>query len=170
MGPGCGRKAKQPLAPTPETVVALPAPLDPTRIPDVSVWKSLGDIRPSFAGPHRGSFQRVYLNPMAARALDHGTFNPWPEGSQFVKEAFDKHRSRMGFFWMSKEQGQWVWATGDVNGKVAARFIGESSGACAACHSARAAQSDGTFSTGTAGKEALAIPPQSGLPVPKPDR
>ena len=169
MGPGCGHKTKPARAQTTETVAPLPSTLDPTHIPDLSMWKPLGDIRPSFAGPHRGTFQRVYLNPIATRAMGHGTFNPWPEGSQLVKEALDKHRKRLGFFWMSKEQGEWVWATGDVNGKVAARFIGESSGACAACHAARAAQFGGTFSPTFAGKGTLDSSIRSGLHVETPD-
>lgn len=169
MGVACDRKGfvgEAHLASSAsQTLSPPPYPMDPTHIPDRSGWKPLGDIRPSFAGPHRGSFQRVTLNPIAAAALDRGAFNPWPEGAQVVKEALDKNGKRLGYFWMSKEQGQWIWATGDLSGRVEARFPGESSGACAACHGTRAARFDGCFSPVFAGKGTLDIPLNSSAPL-----
>ncbi len=168
MGVACDHKARQTQALPAKTAGLPPPPLDPNHIPDLSMWRSLGDFRPSFAGPHRGSFQRVYVNPVAASALDRGACNPWPEGSQLVKEALDRNHKRMAYFWMSKEQGQWVWATAKVDGKVAARYIGESSGACAACHAARASQFDGTFSPALAGKDHVDISAAGGARAKQP--
>ena len=168
LATGCDHKAKQTLPQSAETPVPAPIQLDPTRIPELATWRPLGDFRPSFAGPHLGSFQKVYLNATAADALDRGTSNPWPEGSQFVKEALDKHRKRMAYFWMSKEQGKWVWASGSVDGKVAARFPGESSGACAACHAARATRFDGVFSPGLVEKPRLGAAAPASSPATQP--
>lgn len=155
MGVGCDRKGKTEPAAAPAPEMKPVAPVDPSHIPDYSTWRSLGPVRPSHAGPHRGSFQRIFLNPVAARAMDEKVFDPWPDGSQLVKEALDAQRKRLMFFWMSREQGQWVWATGDPLGKVATRFPGESSGSCAACHMARTAQFGGAFSPVFAGKGTL---------------
>ncbi len=166
MGTACDRKAHVPeakIAPASQpTPSQPPPPPDPTHIPDRTGWKPLGAVRASFAGPHRGSFQRVLLNPTASVALDHDAFKPWPDGAQIVKEALNRDGKRLGFFWMSKEQGQWVWATGDAKGQVPVRFQGETSGACAACHMGRAAQFDGAFSLVFAGKGTLNIPIQGG--------
>lgn len=156
LGLACDHKGKQGATPTPALPVPPVASVDPMHIPDFSGWKSLGPARPSQAGPHRGAFQRIYLNPVAAQALEQNAFNPWPDGSQLVKEALDSQGKRLRFFWMSRERGQWVWATGDVQGQVASRFPGESSGACAACHMARTAQFGGSFTPALAGKGTLA--------------
>src|SRR5690348_6026196 len=99
----CGRKA--PAAPLP----------DPARIPDLSAWHQVGALRPSFAGPHRGAFQRTWLNAEASRALDENAFQPWPDGTQLVKEALTRDGRRLGRFWMSKERGQWVWGQAGVD-------------------------------------------------------
>ncbi|HJW08461.1 MAG TPA: hypothetical protein VJ483_02435, partial [Holophagaceae bacterium] len=90
-------------------------------------------------------------------ALDRNRFNPWPDGSQIVKEAFDAQGARMGWFWMSKESGQWVWAQAGVDGKVDERMAGTEN-ACAACHLARAEKFDGTFAPVFAGKGTLDVP------------
>ncbi len=176
LGLGCDRRRKlpAPLAapvpsmtpdPAPTVLAVLPGP-DPAHIPDVSNWQIVGGVRRSFAGPHRGTFRRVTLNPIAATALERGNYRPWPDGTQMVKEALDAKGRRLGFFWMSKEQGQWVWATGDVKGRVAARFLGDSSGACAACHTARAARFDGSFAPALAGKESLDLQLDGEAPPP----
>jgi Cytochrome P460 len=132
--------------------------VDPSRIPDASSWKRVGEPRPSFAGPHRGSFQRVMLNDIAERALHENRFKPWPEGSQLVKEALDDKGRRVAWFWMSKEQGDWVWVQSEADGRVNERLRGETSGACAACHTSRAASFDGVFTPVFVGKGRLNIP------------
>lgn len=141
--PGCRRKA--PLRPP-----------DPSRIPDISAWEPIGGLRPSFAGPHRGAWQRTWLNAEAAQALDANAFQPWPDGTQLVKEAFTQDGKRLGWFWMSKEQGQWVWGQAGVDGRVAWRQAG-SGNSCAACHLKNAPEFDGAFAPVWAGKGRLHI-------------
>ncbi|HJU84486.1 MAG TPA: cytochrome P460 family protein [Holophagaceae bacterium] len=137
----CDRKL-----PPPPFLAKAPGPApDPSRIPSVAAWKSLGPPRPSQAGPHRGSTQKVYLNAVASKAMAEGHVHPWPDGSQFVKEAFDAQGGRMAWFWMSKERGEWVWAQADADAKVDERVQGTEN-ACAACHLARAEKFDGACS------------------------
>lgn len=131
-------------------------PPDPSRIPDLTVWQPLGGLRPSFAGPHRGALQRTFLNPIALQALNDNAFQPWPEGSQLVKEALDRDGARLGWFWMSKEQGQWVWGQAGVDGRVTWRQAGQDT-SCAACHIKNAPQFDGAFAPVWAGKGRLHI-------------
>jgi len=136
---------------------SLPVP-NPNRIPDIEHWTILGPVRPSFAGPHRGSYQRLYINAIARQALDENRFRPWPEGSQLIKEALNAKGRRTAWFWMSKERDQWIWATANPPGKVLSRDSGAASGACAACHMHHAAKFDGSFAPAFAGKGPLNIP------------
>lgn len=140
---GCGRKA------------AVPPP-DPSRIPDIRAWQALGGLRPSFAGPHRGALQRTYLNAEAAQALDANAFQPWPDGTQLVKEALNPEGQRLGWFWMSKERGRWVWGQAGPDGRVTWRQAGPDN-ACAACHVKYAPQFEGAFAPVWAGKGRLHI-------------
>ena len=140
---GCGRKAPIP-------------PPDPSRIPDFTAWSQIGGLRPSFAGPHRGSWQRTWLNAEAAQALDANAFQPWPDGTQLVKEALAQDGKRLGWFWMSKEKGQWVWGKAGVEGRVTWRQAGLDN-SCAACHMKNAPQFDGAFAPVWAGKGRLHI-------------
>ncbi|MBS1785763.1 MAG: hypothetical protein JST24_10080 [Acidobacteria bacterium] len=135
---------------------APPSPPDPSHIPDITAWQPIGGLRPSFAGPHRGAWQRTWLNPEAAAALDANQFQPWPDGSQLVKEALDKEGKRLGWFWMSHEQGAWVWGQAGVDGRVTWRQAG-SGNACAACHVKNAPQFEGAFAPVWAGKGRLHI-------------
>lgn len=154
----CGCRPEAPQAQAPVSVQApAPAPPDPSRIPDIATWQVQGPPRVSFAGPHRGSRQRVFLNAAARQALDADRFHPWPEGAQLVKEALDEHDKRIGWFWMSKEQGQWVWAQAGPDGKVEERLKGLEN-SCAACHTTNAARFDGSFAPVFAGKGTLNIP------------
>ena len=141
---GCGRKAQ------------APPPPDPSRIPDVAAWQPIGGLRTSFAGPHRGALQRTSLNGVAADALAANQFQPWPDGTQMVKEALAQDGHRLGWFWMSKEGGQWVWGQAGVDGRVAWRQAGLDN-ACAACHLKNAPQFDGAFAPVWAGKGRLHI-------------
>ena len=141
---GCGKKAE------------APPPPDPSRIPEVAAWRPLGGTRPSFAGPHRGALQRTYLNGIASDALDANAFQPWPDGTQLVKEALNADGARLGWFWMSKERGQWVWGQAGVEGRVTWRQAGLDN-ACAACHLKNAPQFDGAFAPVWAGKGRLHI-------------
>jgi len=140
---GCGRKAAAP-------------PPDPSRIPDITAWQPIGGFRPSFAGPHRGAWQRTWLNPEAAQALDANAFQPWPDGAQLVKEALTQDGKRLGWFWMSKEKGQWAWGQAGVDGRVTWRQAGLDN-SCAACHMKNAPQFDGAFAPVWAGKGRLHI-------------
>ncbi|HTL97168.1 MAG TPA: hypothetical protein VL181_00045 [Holophagaceae bacterium] len=140
----CGRKAAAP---------ALP---DPARIPDIAGWQQVGGLRPSFAGPHRGAFQRTWLNGTASGALGANAFQPWPDGTQLVKEALTPDGKRLGWFWMSKELGRWVWGQAGVEGRVTWRQAGLDN-ACAACHLKNAPQFDGAFAPVWAGKGRLNI-------------
>ncbi len=140
---GCGRKAVAP-------------PPDPTGIPNIRTWQPLGGLRPSFAGPHRGAWQRTYLNEAASQALEANTFQPWPDGTQLVKEALTQEGQRLGWFWMSKEHGQWVWAQAGAEGRVTWRQAGPDT-SCALCHMKNAPQFDGTFAPVWAGKGRLHI-------------
>ena len=142
---GCGRKA------------AAPPPPDPSRIPDLASWQAIGGLRPSFAGPHRGALQRTWLNGIAGEALQADQFQPWPDGTQLVKEALNQDGSRLGWFWMSKEGGRWVWGQAGLDGRVSWRQAGLDN-ACAACHLKDAPQFDGTFAPVWAGKGRLHIP------------
>lgn len=150
----CDRKVPAPPAPPAAAEAPLP---DPSRIPDVAGWFDMGPSRPSFAGPHRGSYQRVRLNAVAAKALAEEHLYPWPDGAQQVKEALDGNGKRIAWFWMSKEKGQWVWAQAGADGKVDERLPGTEN-ACAACHMSRAEKFDGAFSPVFAGKGTLDIP------------
>lgn len=141
---GCGRKAQAPPLP------------DPSRVPEVAAWQPIGGLRPSFAGPHRGALQRTYLNGIATQALADNAFQPWPDGAQLVKEALNPDGSRLGWFWMSKERGQWAWSQAGVDGRVSWRQAGLGN-ACAACHLKNAPQFDGAFAPVWAGKGRLHI-------------
>lgn len=140
---GCGRKAAAP-------------PPDPSRIPDITTWQPIGGLRPSFAGPHRGAWQRTWLNAEAAQALDANAFQPWPDGAQLVKEALTQDGKRLGWFWMSKEKGQWAWGQAGVDGRVTWRQAGLDN-SCAVCHMKNAPQFDGAFAPVWAGKGRLHI-------------
>ncbi|HET6331397.1 MAG TPA: hypothetical protein VFF76_11475 [Holophagaceae bacterium] len=140
---GCGRKA------------ALPPP-DPSRIPDITTWQQVGGLRPSFAGPHRGSWQRTWLNAEASQALGANAFQPSPDGTQLVKEALSQDGRRLGWFWMSKENRQWIWGQAGVDGRVIWRQAGLEN-SCAACHLKNAPQFDGAFAPVWAGKGRLHI-------------
>ena len=142
---GCGRKAAAP-----------PPPPDPSRIPDLTGWEEIGGLRPSFAGPHRGSLQRTRLNGIATQAMADNAFQPWPEGTQLVKEALARDGHRLGWFWMSKEGSRWVWGQADPDGRVTWRQAGLDN-ACAACHLKNAPQFDGAFAPVWAGKGRLHI-------------
>lgn len=144
----CERRVPAPPTPPLPASAPVPPPVDPTRIPNVEGWTSLGPPRPSFAGPHRGNLQRIYLNAEARLAMAQGRVNPWPDGAQMVKEALDRKGQRRGWFWMSKEKGQWVWASAGPDGRLEGRQAGDASGACAACHMGRAAVHDGSFVPG----------------------
>ena len=142
----CGRKAAAP-----------PPPPDPSRIPAVADWQPIGGLRPSFAGPHRGALQRTYLNGPASEALQENHFAPWPDGAPLVKEALAQDgATRLGWFWMSKEQGRWVWGQAGPDGRVTWRQAGLDN-ACAACHLKNAPQFDGAFAPVWAGKGRLHI-------------
>ena len=141
---GCGKKA-----------VAPPLP-DPALIPDITAWQQLGALRPSFAGPHRGALQRTWLNDLASQALADNAFQPWPDGTQLVKEALSQDGKRLGWFWMSKENHQWVWGQAGVDGRVNWRQAGLDN-ACAACHLKNAPEFDGAFAPVWAGKGRLHI-------------
>lgn len=135
----------------------LPPPLpDASRVPDITGWQPIGGLRPSFAGPHRGAWQRTWLNADAAQALDANEFQPWPNGTQLVKEALNQDGQRLGWFWMSKEKGQWQWGQAGVDGRITWRQAGLDN-SCAVCHMKNAPQFDGAFAPVWAGKGRLHI-------------
>lgn len=120
-------------------------------------WKLALPPSLSFAGPHKGTYQETFMNPIAFSALQENNFAPWPEGSEFIKRTTSEKGEVISYSTQFKKNG-WEWATFNKEGKLIWRTSSSTSSSCNECHQQMASKFDGVFTPVFFGKGSLSIP------------
>lgn len=121
------------------------------------LWVSALPPALSFAGPHKGTYQETFMNSIAFSALQENNFDPWPEGSEFIKRTSGPTGEVISYSGQFKTNG-WEWSTFDKDGKLVWRAGSLTPSSCNQCHQQMASKFDGVFTPVFFGKGSLSIP------------